>query len=865
MTAVESLGWTLVHFLWQGAAVAALLAVALRATRDRQAMVRYALAVTALAVLVLLPLATAWHVWRAAPPAQGSAVGAAVLDAVAGERGSATGIRIDAVHGVESKVAAGDENRATGQPSSASTRTTAPVTTVAGADWRRRFEAAFPIVVAVWLLGVVALSIRLLGSWLAMQRLRRRATRPASAACTALVATLAARLRVRRAVQVVESACVEVPAVVGWLRPVLLVPASAVTGLAPRQLEMLLAHELAHVRRHDVLVNWLQIGAETVLFYHPATWWISRRVRVEREHCCDDVAVSLCGDARAYARALVDLEALRGVPAFALAASGGDLGERVRRLVAPPTAAGAPHWIVGGLGLATSAMAAWLMLASPGVVTPIQGAPPDLGMRQSPRAVHPDAAAVLDARWNWAVEQARAGDLERFWVAYAITPTDSTTPVFVGHLGDAGLRGHGMTITGRITHYGRPEHDEHDNEDDEGGWQFPGRRLDVAAPPQAVALLFQLVRRDRKLDVAHAHVASLIYPVELDGEPYFWLGAAGDAESVARVRALEADARDRDARTDWVGALGSHASSDLVLPPLLAIVRDDRDDEVRAQAVEWAARHPRAEALQVLARAARQDRSAGVRREAAESVSEMQVAGAADTTVALARTLRDPDARREAVEGLGARRDAASLAALIELAGDDGDADVRREAVETLGERAEPAARAALRDIARQSHDLDAQREAIETLADLPDGSGVREVRELAENHASADVRRTAVEALGHRLKAGDVAPILRRLAVEDPDPDVRREAVETLGEVLPPADAARWLDKYARDAQDPVLVQEAIETLLELQGGAGVDTAIDLARTHPDRDIRREVLRQLIESDDARVRAFVDRTLGGH
>ena len=98
-----------------------------------------------------------------------------------------------------------------------------------------------------------------------------------------------------------RSACssrplVDVPTVIGWLRPVVLVPASALAGMTPQQLEAILAHELAHIRRHDYLVNLLQTLVETLLFYHPAVWWLSRRIRIERENCCDDLAVSLCGD-----------------------------------------------------------------------------------------------------------------------------------------------------------------------------------------------------------------------------------------------------------------------------------------------------------------------------------------------------------------------------------------------------------------------------------------------------------------------------------------------------------------------------------------------------------------------------------------
>src|ERR687891_1536007 len=102
------------------------------------------------------------------------------------------------------------------------------------------------------------------------------------------------------------------------------------SGLSAQQLEAILAHELAHIRRHDYLVNLLQTLVETLLFYHPAVWWLSRRIRLEREHCCDDLAVSLCGDPYTYASALADLEQLRGSGQLVVAATGGSLLQRVR-------------------------------------------------------------------------------------------------------------------------------------------------------------------------------------------------------------------------------------------------------------------------------------------------------------------------------------------------------------------------------------------------------------------------------------------------------------------------------------------------------------------------------------------------------
>jgi uncharacterized protein involved in exopolysaccharide biosynthesis len=135
-------------------------------------------------------------------------------------------------------------------------------------------------------------------------------------------------------VRLLKSALVEVPTVIGWVRPVILLPAATLAGLTPGQLETILAHELAHVRRLDYVVNAFQCLVEALMFYHPVAWWISRCIREERENCCDDLVINVCGDRVGYARALATLEGLRAeLPEWAFAASGGSLLNRIRRLV----------------------------------------------------------------------------------------------------------------------------------------------------------------------------------------------------------------------------------------------------------------------------------------------------------------------------------------------------------------------------------------------------------------------------------------------------------------------------------------------------------------------------------------------------
>jgi TonB family protein len=171
---------------------------------------------------------------------------------------------------------------------------------------------------------------------------------------------------VRRRVRVLLSVMSDSPSVVGWLRPVILLPAATLAGLTPLQLEAILAHEIGHIRRHDYLVNILQMVVETMLFYHPAVWWTSKRIRLERELCCDDLAVQFSGNALRYARALTTLEKLRlRTPAIAMASTGGPLLYRIQRLVgvAPKECGGSrlPIIVAASLGVLCLALnAPWI-------------------------------------------------------------------------------------------------------------------------------------------------------------------------------------------------------------------------------------------------------------------------------------------------------------------------------------------------------------------------------------------------------------------------------------------------------------------------------------------------------------------------
>jgi beta-lactamase regulating signal transducer with metallopeptidase domain len=219
-------------------------------------------------------------------------------------------------------------------PPGAVSRETAETAAARTPAARPRLDAVLPAIVLLWLTGVALLQLRLIGGWWRVRRQHRASLATISSAWQTTAESLAKRLGLRRLVHVVEADAVDIPTVIGWWRPVILLPIGALAGLTPGQADAILVHELAHIRRQDYLVNALQHVTETLLFYHPAVWWISRQMRIEREHCCDAVVVRLCGDPIDYAEALAELEGGRGRRlALAVAVTDGSLVRRIRMLL----------------------------------------------------------------------------------------------------------------------------------------------------------------------------------------------------------------------------------------------------------------------------------------------------------------------------------------------------------------------------------------------------------------------------------------------------------------------------------------------------------------------------------------------------
>lgn len=323
----HALASSLVAFIWQGALIACASALALRFTRPARA--RYTVAVLGLLLMAIAPAATYSSLSGAADVDSG----ARALPGDDGARDTLARIEIQTQLPSASGPARLDTDglRAVGA---------SDIAVEARRDADRAADTRVSLVLTLWLIGVALFTIRLAGGWVVARRLVSRARRSAPPHVRGMAAEMAERLALRRAVTILESSVVAVPTVIGWLSPVVLMPASALSGLSPAQIQAILAHELAHVRRHDYLVNLFQSIVETLLFYHPAVWWLSRRVREEREHCCDDLAVEVCGDRVTYVRALAEIAALERAPHLALAATSGSLVNRVARLLGRPVRSG---------------------------------------------------------------------------------------------------------------------------------------------------------------------------------------------------------------------------------------------------------------------------------------------------------------------------------------------------------------------------------------------------------------------------------------------------------------------------------------------------------------------------------------------
>ncbi len=374
---VMAIGWTLIHFVWQAALIAIAVTLVLSAMRRSTAQLRYIVACVGLGVMALAPLVTLAYLAAASNISDWHAQ---TLDLP-----STPNVRDSQRLSPDSDVASPRQIAdIPAEPAKADAmspsvgNTVDGVATATSGGWRSTLETVeiamqhwLPWCVAIWMIGVLCLAIRMLVGLRRVWRWKREGVEVIGGELAASISRLSERMNLKQPVRLLETAREAVPAVIGWVRPAILVPASMLSGLTTAELESILAHELAHIRRYDYLVNLLQTVVETVLFYHPAVWWLSHRIRAERENCCDDIAIEVCGNRVVFARALSRMEELRcSRERLSLAANGGSLLVRIRRIVGPEPAAAGAWWpasaiVLGSLGLLLGGLWMSVLNASP--------------------------------------------------------------------------------------------------------------------------------------------------------------------------------------------------------------------------------------------------------------------------------------------------------------------------------------------------------------------------------------------------------------------------------------------------------------------------------------------------------------------
>ena len=302
------LGLALAHFVWQGAAIAIVLGVVLRLLRDRSASLRYAACAAAMLLMLLSPVTTVLYM-RTHPPTFLAAHQSprAPNPRRAGPSPAPVSPEISSTF----PLAPAPASPGIGQASPLAPITAPPQTPALADPATFALPGVLSLAAMLWAAIVLALGARLIAGHAHLRRLRlSSADHPLPPTLDAPIRHLHDSLGLLRRVSILASTRIAQPIAFGLLKPIVLLPVAVLTQCPPQQIEAIIAHELAHIRRYDLWINLAQRVVETLLFYHPAVWWVSRAMRAERELCCDDLAIAATGRRADYAEALVEVSRL---------------------------------------------------------------------------------------------------------------------------------------------------------------------------------------------------------------------------------------------------------------------------------------------------------------------------------------------------------------------------------------------------------------------------------------------------------------------------------------------------------------------------------------------------------------------------
>lgn len=677
-----ALSAALLHSLWQLAAVGLGAALVLRMTPEDRPSVRYALGCLGLLVMLLLPVFTAIsHLQES--PGRGSAVShspslvggtvssPALEEVSAGPRGEGRGnadLRGDSLFGVHI-------------PDS----------------WQTVIDQRRPWLAVLWALGVLVFSLRHLGAWLLVRRRLGGAAEPATAEWQDRTQRLARRLQVTRPYRLLVGKGGGSPILLGWIRPTIVVPASLLLQLPSGQVEALVAHELAHLRRYDDWVNLAQLVVESLLFYHPAVWWLSGRVREEREASCDELAARGVGSRRRYGEALARLAGGSGPWKPALGAADSEIVRRLRRLVGTTDGAGATSGLV--------VVASVVLLLGGGALALGASQPEGRGAAAADgkAAVREWVGSPHDllSRWQESLEAiAETPPPRPMWVGWGIRASAGKSSMVFSNAGAPGpAPDTGPTLQSVL---------ERKREDREAAVGFLLR----VRPPSA---------NGGRPVVDGIRLRGATLPPGVGERDLRWLGTFSSEQSVGLLEHLHREGLPPTIDADLGAALTLHPEPSVAVSAVSRFLDEERSAPARAEAISWLDRQPADHTMELFSRIAEADTSATVLSAVAAAVDEYQTPAADLLLRRLAVTGPTARVREEAMQALeeSPRPDLPSF--LEGRVFRDGSPMVREAALHVLADLSPEQARPLLERIAREHFDRDvraAAREAVEELGD---------------------------------------------------------------------------------------------------------------------------------------------------
>jgi HEAT repeat protein/beta-lactamase regulating signal transducer with metallopeptidase domain len=873
----------------KGTAVLVLAALLVLALRRASAAHRHLVWACALAAIAVLPaLLAALPAWSVRTPALVPSWLASGFDASSPALESRTGVIPPAgdAAGARATPAPGPQGQpavAPAAPPTSSPATPGRATAAAGGRVDARpSRLSWPaLALALWAIGAFLVLATFVAGHLVLWLMLRRARPVRDGEWHALATEAADHLGLTLPFALVRGEGIPVPVACGFIHPRVLLPVAC--DAWPVELRRaVLVHELAHIQRYDCLTQAIAQVACAMFWFHPGVWWAASRLRIEREHACDDRVLATRTRASDYADQLLGivrslrvgrLAALGAVP-FARPSS---LEGRVLAMLDPRR----DRRSVSRRVAAPAALAASLVILPFAALEPVgQAAEATTRVRdQSVDAsallparvmVVPEPERSLEQRTAWARTHAGQSDASRWWIGWRVETVAGMKGNLLSdtdgiHLDLLGRRG-AFTLDDVLA--GRSQ----------GTWKAgDGSEDENEARPAAMLVRIASGTPDR------VRVQSLGLPAEFGGEPLYWMDAVPDEQAFAWLRDAADGAGSERLRAKFVESIGYLSRSDLVWPYLKSTFESGAPTKVRVGAAEALSRHPSPEGVRLLVKGAQADRSPQVRRACVEALGYFQTPEALEALLAIARAAEGPkEVRRAAFDALGekvsrqaprseAPKHAKSTPKPTKTAdqwspkegGSDthdpdsepgveasqvmssAEIDVQRQAIESLGRYPEAQSLPRLRRIAETSPHGELRGQAVESIGRLGTPGALALLEEIVWKNPHPQARERAVEALGRRFPADQALEKLSRIAGSHPSPGARRMAVEMVGRVKSPR-SLEMLDRIVANGLDDESRRQAVESLGR-RDDEGIETRLlQIARTHGSLEVRRQAVESL-------------------